>query len=303
MRRAVCPGLAVLTAALFLGFVSTRTHADNQTPTRVQIGMVGSLFTDVPKPLVNILMHPFKALMKEHTGLDGDTIIGGDAYHVGRQVVEDKLHLGVFHGHEFAWAQQKYPNLRPLMIAVSTHRHLRVRLVVNAESKSASFADVKGKDLAFAYRSKEPCRVFLDRSCGECGQANPKAFFKQITTPANVEAALDDVCGGTVEATIVDDVSLECYEQIKPGCFARLKVIKDSPLFPAGVIAYRHGALDEEMLRRFRDGMSNANKTERGRELMNLFKITAFEPVPADYNQVQADFVKAYPAPEAKVAP
>ena len=37
----------------------------------MQIGMVQTLFTDVPTPVINLLMPPFRDLMKQFTGLDG----------------------------------------------------------------------------------------------------------------------------------------------------------------------------------------------------------------------------------------
>ena len=43
--------------------------------------------------------------------------------------------------------------------------------------------------------------------------------------------------------------------------------------------------------------LSEGNKTERGREVMALFRITAFESVPDDYEQNLIDIIKVYPAP------
>src|SRR5437016_55153 len=83
-----------------------------------------------------------------------------------------------------------------------------------------------------ARRSREHCRLFLERGCRACG-AEPQGFFAKVVTPANVEDALDDVIRGKVQVAVVDGVSLECYEQVKSGCFARLKVLTRSAIFPA----------------------------------------------------------------------
>jgi ABC-type phosphate/phosphonate transport system substrate-binding protein len=96
---------------------------------------------------------------------------------------------------------------------------------------------------------------------------------------------------------VVDSVSLHCYEQVKPGCFARLRVLHKSECFPAAVIVYRKGALDADTLERFKSGMITANQNERGRELMTLWKLTAFEAVPDDFEQVLAGILKTYPTP------
>ena len=77
----------------------------------------------------------------------------------------------------------------------------------------------------------------------------------------------------------------------------RLKVIQNSEVFPTACIAYRKGALDEAVLKKFKDGMVSANKNDRGRSLMGQWQITGFEAVPDDYDRTIADILKAYPAP------
>jgi ABC-type phosphate/phosphonate transport system substrate-binding protein len=291
-KNGILLGLAALVGAL--GALHT-SHAVESTTPPVKIGMVQTLFTDIPQSIISWLSSPFTQLMKEQTGIEGQLVVGGDAFHLGKELHENRLQLGVFHGFEFAWAQQKYPDLRPLMIAINKNRQLRADLVVKKDSAVAGFTDVRGKDLAMARRTKAPVRLFLERGLAECGQADPKAFFGHFTNPPSTEDALDDVVAGRVQAAVVDDLSLEFYGELKPGCHARLKVAKQSEGFPAAVIAYREGALDEKILARFRDGMVNAKKNEKAREVMSMFHITAFEPIPADYAQSLAAIMRVYP--------
>ena len=68
--------------------------------------------------------------------------------------------------------------------------------------------------------------------------------------------------------------------------------------FPAAVVAYCPGALDESVLQRFRDGMTRANQTLVGRQLLAACRLTGFEPVPAEYHKWLEAILKAYPAPE-----
>ena len=42
-----------------------------------------------------------------------------------------------------------------------------------------------------------------------------------------------------------------------------------------------------------------ANRTIIGRQIFTLFKLTSFEPVPKDYDQVLSDIAKIYPQPTA----
>ena len=263
----------------------------------VRIGMSGTLFRDTPPSLVLALMRPFGALMESQTGLTGKLLPVGDPITLGRQLADGEVQLGVFHGFEFAWARQQHPQLRPLMIAVNQDRHLRAFLVVRRDNKAEEIADLQGKRLALPRGTREHCRLFLQRRCEEVGK-EPSRLFK-ITTPPNVEEALDDLVDDEVQAAVVDGVSLDRFKHRKPGRYARLRVVLESEVFPAGVVAYNPGSLGEETVRRFRSGMLNANRSPKGRQLMTLWKLTGFEPVPPDYDETLANIVKAYPPPPA----
>jgi ABC-type phosphate/phosphonate transport system substrate-binding protein len=261
----------------------------------VRIGMVGTLFRNTPEPVALAMMQPFGALMETQTGLSGKIIQGGDALHLGKLLAEDKVQLGVFHGIEFGWARQKFPDLKPLMIAVNQQRHLRAMVMVRNDCPLTSFSDLRGKMVTIPKQNREHCRIFLDRRCQDLHE-EPGRFFGQTSMPPNAEVALDDVVDGQVAAAIMDAVALECYQRRKPARFAQLKPLERSEIFPAAVVAYHPGAMEEGTLRRFRDGMLQANKSVLGSQLMTLWKLTAFEPIPADYEQTLENILKTYPA-------
>jgi hypothetical protein len=79
-------------------------------------------------------------------------------------------------------------------------------------------------------------------------------------------------------------------------------VIERSEVFPASVVAYRDGALELATLRRFREGLVNASQTPMGRQLLTLWKLTSFEPVPDDYAQTLANILRSYPPPPSQAA-
>jgi ABC-type phosphate/phosphonate transport system substrate-binding protein len=270
---------------------------DKGEPDPVRIGMVQTLFADVPTPLVNLVTPTFKSLMKDFTGLNGDPNAGGDAFEIGKKLMEDKLHIGVLHGVEFAWLAQKYPDIKPLMIAVSKYHSLKAHVIIKGDCPCADFADLKGKDFAVPFRAREHLRLYVEKNCHLCGQCEPKSFFNQLTKAASAEAALDDVLAGKLCATVVDTLAWENYRDVKPGCYQRLKTLKESEPFPTAVVVYRQGALSDKTLEKFLKGMINANKNERGRDLMTLWKLTGFEAVPADYIAKCAEIMKSYPPP------
>ena len=296
-RQAIA-GLALGLAAAVMSDTASAQENSQPVPAPVRIGVVGSLFRDMPEPLVKVVTQPLGALMEAQMGMAGQLMIGGDALTLGQQLADAKLHLAVFHGIEFAWARQIHPELRPLMIAVNQQRHLCAYLVVRTDGASG-LPGLKGKDLALPQGTREHCRLFLERHCKGSGQ-EPAQFFAHITSPGNFEDALDDVVDGEVQAAVVDGVALECFKRRKPGRYARLKPILESEIFPAAVIAYYPGVLQEDILRRFREGMINAQKSAMGRQLMTMWKLTAFEPVPADYEETLTNIVKSYPVPTSQ---
>ena len=96
---------------------------------------------------------------------------------------------------------------------------------------------------------------------------------------------------------LVDGVALDGYKRRKPGRFAQLKVLLQSATFPAAVIAYRPGSVDEALVKRFRDGLLNAHELPLGRQLMIMWHLTGLEPVPSDYEQTLAEIARVYPQP------
>jgi len=301
MRR-LCQATGVLSLGFIVvltgGTVPKPAQAGDESPTNlVRIGLVSSLFRETPEPLIQAMMRPFKSLMEAQTGLSGELVSGGDADHLAKQLMDGKLQLGLFHGFELAWAKQKLPRLRPLMIIVNHDSRLRAHLVVRRDNPVASIADLKGKSLAVPLRTREHCRLFAERRCIDCDNCGLERFFAQIVKPVDAEDALDSVIDGQTEAALIDGVTLTTYKHDHPNAFAKLRVFLDSEVFPAAAIVYCPGQLDEGTLRRFRDGMLSANQNRRGQQLLTLCRMTGFQRVPDDYEQMLLEIAKAYPPP------
>jgi ABC-type phosphate/phosphonate transport system substrate-binding protein len=262
----------------------------------VKIGMINSLFKEVPESTITTMMGPFGAIMESQTGVRGEVVLGGDAMGLSQSLSENKVQLGVFHGIEFAWAKTKHPELKALVIAVNQQLYPRAVLCTRCDCKAASFDDLQNQSLALPRGTRDHCYLFVERHCPEF-KKRPPGHFAKITVPPNAEDALDDVVDGVVGSTVVDGVSLESYKRRKPGRFVKLRAAETSEAFPGSVVAYRPGTLDEATLKKFRDGLLNTNHTIMGKQLLTIWKITSFEPVPPDYEQVLSEIVKLYPPP------
>lgn len=284
---------------LLLALSAGAIRAAEDEPSPVRIGLISSLYRDLSEPLMQIVMRPFKSLMETQTGMSGELVPGGDAHALARRLKDGKVHLAVFHGVEFAWARTKLPRLKALLIAVNHQRYLRAHLVVRKDGKIAALSDLKGQVVAMPHLSKEHCWLYLERRCVPAGSKADK-YFQRITTPRDATFALDDVIDGKVQAAVIDDADLTSYRKRYPDYFAKVKSLQQSEQFPCAVIAYYPGTLSEGMLERFRDGMMAAKASKQGRQMMQLVRISSFEELPEDFEQMLKDIAKAYPPPASK---
>jgi ABC-type phosphate/phosphonate transport system substrate-binding protein len=284
-----------------LGLILTLSHVHADNANYVRIGLVNSLFRDTSEPLMQIIMRPFKSLMETQTGMSGQLVAGGDAQHLGQRLKEGEVHLGIFHGVEFAWAKAKFPQLKPLLIAVHKQPFLRAHLIVRADSSIHNVDDLKGRLVGLPNLSREHCWLFLERRCVPADQT-PDKFFGRVSRPRDAAYAIDDVIDGALQAAVIDDAELSAYRKQYPEQSAKVKNLIESESFPCAVIAYYPGILPDNLLDQFRTGMLTAKESRRGQQMMHLCRITSFEDVPNNFDKMLEDIAKAYPPPPASTA-
>jgi ABC-type phosphate/phosphonate transport system substrate-binding protein len=290
--------LLALVLLLFVGIVLPAGEAIRPAAA-LHIGLSGTITQDVPDALVRASSRPMLALIETHTRRKSEFSIAADADQLADRLACGQTALGVFPGWEFAWVRQKHPRLAPVLIAVNHRPQLHAVVIVRHDSPAQQFSDLAGQTVARLRVDRGHCRLFYERHCNSCGAA-PETFFGRIATPNTAEEALDEVVDGTASVAIVDATAWECYQRHKPGRSAPLKELLKSEAFPATVIAYLPGAVDETLLRRFREGLLGAKQTTAGRQALLLWRITGFEAVPKDYEQTLANIAKAYPRPASK---
>jgi len=290
------PGISALALGVSLALLAALApEAGAQSGRTVKIGLVESLSRGLPPSLVRMVMQPFKTLMEQQTGLSGDVVAGGDTFALAKKMADDQVQVGVFHGHEFAWAKQKHPKLEPIAVCVNKQRSVRVLLVVNTTSRANSHADLAGKSLAYARTNRDHCRLYLEKKCVKAG-STPEKYFQMAQT-ADAEESLDQVVTGKAAGAVVDATAMEDYRSEKPGRSKKLRVLQQSEAFPPGVIAYFSGRFAAKDVRSFRDGLVNAKNTPRGRAMLDMLKLTAFEAPPSDFDTTVKTIAAAYPPP------
>jgi ABC-type phosphate/phosphonate transport system substrate-binding protein len=273
--------------------------ADADQPAKtLRIAIAKSFLTDQPKAFAEIATDEFKTGMKKITGFDGDFATKLDAFEVAQKLDAKKLDLGIFHAHELAWVQKKYPDLQPILIAAGKHKAERVLLIVNQKSAAKSFADLRGKSLDLPLGSKEYARLFVAKLAAANKAKDPDDFFGSIAKSASRNEALDQVARGKADATVIDQTSLDFYKEIKPAVFDKnLRILEQSEDFPPVAIVVKKGGLGPASVKQFRDGLLKADKNVEGRELMKSWNVQAFEAVSKDYEQRLTEIAKTYPPP------
>lgn len=284
-----------LTLAVALA-LATPLAAPAGDPAVYKIGIPRSAFKDLPPALVSVAGEPFRGLMKAQTGLDGEAVIAPDALAVARQLDEGKFHLGVFLGHEFAWATDKYPALEPLVCAVPRPREVQAFLLVRWDCKAAGLADLKGTKLTLAKNLRDHARLYLERKKSE---DMSEGGFCSTEKADTVHDAIHKVIEGDADVTAADGAAWNYFQKLYPGASQNLKVLAKSDVFPPTVVACKKGALSPATVTTIRSGLLTADQATKAAKLLGLIKVERFDEVPAGYDDMLKACRKAYPGPVA----
>jgi len=279
-------GWSVLMAAPVLAQEGTASKT-------LRLGLVKSLFRSMPESTVEMVSRPLQELLQRQAGLKGQLQNVGEAGNLGKMLHDGKLDLVVFHGFEFAWVKEHYPDLVPLIL-VHNAKPLQACLIVRKGGRVQKIEDLKDQYVAVPVGSRAHCLLFLERRCCPSGQ-KPEKYFKKITSPVDVKAAMDDLNEDLVSGVVVERGAYEDYCRTEPKRAGQLKVLAQSETFPSGLIAYHAGKLPAEIVRRLREGMLNAHQSKEGKELLETCRMAGFEKPPADFVQSLHNIAKTYP--------
>jgi ABC-type phosphate/phosphonate transport system substrate-binding protein len=266
--------------------------AEPPAPRVVRVGVADSMFGDLPRPGIRASLTLLQSLILVQTGLHSEFVNVADGEELADKLAAKELDLAVFQGFEYAWVCARQPDVKPLVLAVKHSKHLHAHLLVRKDAAARSPQDLRGQVLAMAAFTRPHCKMYLNKAC-----AGPD-FFKAVARADSAEEALDDLVDGLVGCALVDEAAYASYRQRKPARFDRLRELGRSECFPAALIAYRAGTLDEHQVKKFREGMVAASSTVHGRQLLTMWRTRGFEHLPDDFDRNLADIAKAYPRPQ-----
>jgi ABC-type phosphate/phosphonate transport system substrate-binding protein len=246
--------------------------------------------------LLHTALAPFRSFVEEQTGLTGEIVLGGDSIALGKKLHDDQVQLGVFHGHEFAWAQTKYPKLEALVVCAIKGRDSRVVLVVRKDSKYRSVADLRGKVASLPRMNRGYCRLYFEKHC-VCPGMTPEKYYARILMPFDIEDGLNHVVTRKSACAIVDALALEEYGKAFPARARYLRVLQESDPFPGGVLACYNGRFPAAEARRLQGALVAAKDTEKGKKALRSLRLIGFVAPPEDHATTLETILKAYPPP------
>jgi len=290
-RRAAILSAFTLTIVLPLGLEALGGW---QGKDLLRIGTSGSLTTDKTNPKEKASLSTLTTFIRDETGLENEILEERDWQVLTDKLTKGQLQVGAYQGYEFAWAQEKNPDLKPLALAVNVHRYPVAYVVSNTANKAKDFNGLQGQTFAIPVDGPRYLRFYVTRQAEAAGK-DLGTFFSKVTTPEKIESTLDDVVDGVVDAMVVDRAALEVFKVRKPARFKKLHAVAHSQPFPPAVIAYSGKHLDDDTRERFLSGLLGANKQEKGKQMLELFGLTHFEPAPADFGKLLAATRKTYP--------
>lgn len=287
-----------VTSLVFLAVFSRAAAQPANPPKPLQISMANTFVHDRAQVFIDIATSEFKAVMKNTTGLDGELTVKHAPADIAAKLHDKQLDFAILYAHEYAWVREKYPDLKPLLIAATKKHDKRVHVIVHQNCAANTIADLRGQKFDMPSGTKEYCRIYLDKLCADQAPGGPVKFFGTIAKSSSQLDALDEVARKKADATIVDTPWLDFYKEIKGPVFAKnLKVLLESKIVPPAVVVYRPGKLGQKVVDRVSEGLRKVHTDVRGQALMMLWHIDSFEAVPEDYSKSLAEVLKQYPAP------
>jgi len=263
-----------------------------QPPKVLHLGVLSGMFRDIPPPLIHAAAVPFRDLLKRQTGLDGEVEVVADHEEQAARLQAKKLHIGVFHGFEWAWVKDRHPDLIPLAVSVPA-RKFQAALVVKADSKARVPADLKG-NVAVPLGTKAHCYLFVER----LAETLPAGTCVATHMPKNgPEEVIDLILDGKEQAAVMDVASLAAFQNSQPGRAAQLRVLTQSDPFPYTTVVYRKDAISAEMAGKIKAGLLNTKNEASGKAFLFLWRLKGFEELPAGHDAELRAVTAKYPPP------
>lgn len=296
----VCASLIVL--ALVLGVAPRAGAAEPaapnaaMTPDVIKVSIMDGMFRGVPQGLIQAGGQQFGGLFKDLVGLPGDVETEANHIALAKKLDAGKVHLGVFHGFEWAWVKKEYPNLAPLAITVPPHLP-QACIVVNAKDAAAGPHALNGASIDVPFNMKAHGIVYVERLERSCPKG---AFCVTVSEDLTQDDLLDDLGKNRTKAVLADAAAFASYQKNFPGKAAKVKLLCKSEIFPQTVVVYNKKGLPQKTVDQLQKGLEAAAKSPKGKAFLFMWNLRGFEAPNAAFEDLVVKSLVTFPAPEKK---
>jgi len=298
----VCASLTLTVLGVVLGFVPLGAAAEPAAapampvaPEVIKVGIMDGMFKGVPEGLVKAGGQQFGGLFKAIVGLPGEVDTEANHIALAKKLDANKVHLGVFHGFEWAWVKKEFPHLAPLAITIPSQLP-QACVVVSAKDNIAGPQDLKGSKVHVPFNMKAHGYLYIEK----LGMAVPGAFEVSLSEDVATEELLDEVGKGRAKAALVDAGALEAYKKNNPGKGEKVKLLCQSEPLPQTVLIYNPKHLPDNVVKQLQNGLTGASKNAQGKAFLFMWNLKGFEPANAGFDDLVTKSLAAFPAPEKK---
>jgi ABC-type phosphate/phosphonate transport system substrate-binding protein len=261
----------------------------------IKVGLLETMFQDVPRSVLDAMADPFRSLMKNQTGLGGDVEICANCTTMAEKLKNKTLSVGVMHGFEYAWAKEQNSNLVPLLVTVPHGRKAQAMIVVKGDSEIKAVKDLKDQPISVCKGTKAYSRLFFEK----LQSSNQGLKIDLATKSQSSEEGLTAVVTGKQKAMLVDAAFMAAYQIQQPGAYSALRILSESDLFPCSVIVTQKENLSDAVCDQLKNGLSTSSKSPQGRAMLTIWGLKGFDRVPEEYEEHCKKILKAYPTPKA----
>src|SRR5260370_36504853 len=152
--------LAIALLAM-LGFGLTLLHAEPAKVEVLHIGTSGNLTAEKQEKEKGAL-ESLKSFIKDETGLKNDIARHKDWRELTDKLAKGDIHVGVYQGYEFAWAQEDHPELKPIALAVDLNRYPVAYVVTRNDDAAKDFAGLQGQSVCLPDTGQMYLRLYVE---------------------------------------------------------------------------------------------------------------------------------------------
>jgi ABC-type phosphate/phosphonate transport system substrate-binding protein len=257
----------------------------------LKVGLMANIFGNLDQQKAVSQVKTMGDEVSKRTGVKADFTVVPDLPTLEKDLKAGKLQMAILHGIEYAWLRPSLGEARPLLIAVPEQTSLQSLVLTAANTPAKKLEDLKGQPFALSADTPFHVNFFLRRTV----TGSPEQFFRIQATKTS-EDAMEDVIDDKAKATAVSESVWSNFQEIKPGRAKRLKVLLQSPHFPAPVLIVRSkDAADPKLVDRFEKSMLQIHESDAGRQTLTLWRLKSFQKVPAEFTQQLEMVAKQYP--------